>query len=167
MLLSSLDVLPGSASSLASTIWRAAPHLVDATTQEVNLLEEQSEAAVPNPAAGSSMTCVTSEQWSDGIGVVAVSGVVDMLTAPVLEDAIRTALAKDPVGLVVDFTAVEFLASAGMGILVAVHDEVSPGIAMCVVADGPATSRPLKLLGIADIIALYATVDEAIAALRA
>jgi anti-anti-sigma factor len=69
--------------------------------------------------------------------------------------------------VVVDFSAVEFLASAGMGILVAVHDEVAPNVKFCVVAEGPATSRPLKLLGIADIIPLYATVDEAIAALRA
>jgi len=34
-----------------------------------------------------------------------------------------------------------------------------------VVADGPATSRPLRLVGIADIIDLYATLDEALAAL--
>jgi hypothetical protein len=38
-------------------------------------------------------------------------------------------------------------------------------VTLCVVAEGPATSRPLKLLGIADIIPLYSTVDEAVAAL--
>lgn len=128
-------------------------------------MEEQREAQ--NPAGGASTTCVTSEQWTDGIGVVGVSGVVDMLTAPLLEEAIRTALAKNPRALVIDLTAVEFLASAGMGILVAIHDEVSQDVKMCVVAEGPATSRPLKLLGIADIIPLYSTVEEAVAALPA
>lgn len=130
-------------------------------------MEEQSDAAAERTTGADATTCVTSEQWSDRVGVVAVTGVVDMLTAPVLEDAIRTALDKDPVGLVIDLTGVEFLASAGMGILVAVHDEVSPDIRLSVVAEGPATSRPLTLLGIADIIPLYATVDEAVAALRA
>lgn len=111
--------------------------------------------------------CVTDEQWVGRVVIVAVSGVVDMLTAPQLEQAIRAALDQNPAGLVVDFTELEFLASAGMGVLVAVHDEVTPDKRFCVVADGPATSRPLKLVGIADLIKLYATRDEALAALSA
>jgi anti-sigma B factor antagonist len=102
--------------------------------------------------------------WVGRVVVVSVSGVVDMLTAPTLEQAIRTALDQNPTGLIVDFTEVEFLASAGMGILVATHDEATPDVGFCVVADGPATSRPLKLVGIADMIPLYATLDEALAA---
>jgi hypothetical protein len=34
---------------------------------------------------------------------------------------------------------------------------------LVVVADGPATSRPLKLVGIANIIDLFSTLDEAVA----
>jgi anti-sigma B factor antagonist len=111
--------------------------------------------------------CVVDEEWVGRVVVVSVSGVVDMLTAPQLEQAIRAALDKKPGGLVVDFAEVEFLASAGMGVLVAVHDEVTPDMRFCVVADGPATSRPLKLVGIADLIELYATRDEALSALSA
>lgn len=129
-------------------------------------MEEQREAATGATSADAT-NCETNESWVDRNVVVSVSGVVDMLTAPQLESAIRAGLAQDPAGLVVDFSAVEFLASAGMGILVAIHDEVAPNVKFCVVAEGPATSRPLKLLGIADIIPLYPTVDEAIAALRA
>lgn len=127
-------------------------------------MDEQRDAD-GNAGAADALTCVTSEQWNDRIGVVAVTGVVDMLTAPVLEDAIRTALEKDPAAIVVDLTGVEFLASAGMGILVALHDEITPGVKLGIAAEGPATSRPLTLLGIADIIALYPTVDAALAAL--
>jgi anti-sigma B factor antagonist len=126
-------------------------------------LEEQrdtADAATPPE----STNCTTAERWVDQTVIVSVTGVVDMLTAPQLEDALRSAVGKNPARLIVDFSGVEFLASAGMGILVAVHDEVSPGVALSVVAEGPATSRPLKLLGIADIIPLYATVDEAVAA---
>ncbi len=130
-------------------------------------MEEQREAAAGATSAADATNCEINEHWVDRTVVVSVSGVVDMLTAPQLEQAIRDSLAKEPAGLVVDFSAVEFLASAGMGILVAVNDEVSSNVKMCVVAEGPATSRPLKLLGIADIIPLYATLDEATAALSA
>ena len=128
-------------------------------------MEEQSEVTSQRAAAPSASTgCEVKEQWVGRAVVVSVSGVVDMLTAPALEQAIRAALAQNPAGLIVDFSDVEFLASAGMGILVATHDEATPDISFSVVADGPATSRPLKLVGIADMIPLYATLDEALAA---
>jgi anti-anti-sigma factor len=119
------------------------------------------------PAPSLATTCVVDEQWVGRVAVVSVSGEIDMLTAPQLEQGIRSALAQEPAGLVVDFTNVEFLASAGMGVLVAVHDEVAPDVRFCVVAEGPATSRPLKLVGIADLIKLYATREEALSALSA
>ncbi|MBB2992715.1 anti-anti-sigma factor [Mycolicibacterium iranicum] len=111
-----------------------------------------------------SSTCVVTERWVDGTAVVAVAGVVDMLTSPQLETAIDSALEQKPGAVVIDFTDVEFLASAGMGVLVAAHDKAGSDVAISVVADGPATSRPLKLVGIADIVKLYASLDEALAA---
>ena len=104
------------------------------------------------------------EHWVDRVAVVSVSGVVDMLTSPQLETAIESALEKQPAGVVIDFTDVEFLASAGMGVLVAAHDRAGSEVAFSVVADGPATSRPLKLVGIADILSLYPSLDDALAA---
>ncbi|OPX12153.1 STAS domain-containing protein [Mycobacterium sp. AT1] len=112
-------------------------------------------------------TCVVNERLVGQVAVIATSGVVDMITAPQLEDAITAALAKSPAGLVVDLTDVEFLASAGMGVLVAAHDAAPEGVDILIVADGPATSRPLKLVGIADIMPLHATLDEALATFTA
>ena len=127
-------------------------------------MDERTEVTSQSGTPPSSTTCGVNEVWVGRVVVVSVSGVVDMLTAPTLEQAIRTALDQNPTDLIVDFTEVEFLASAGMGILVATHDEATPDVGFCVVADGPATSRPLKLVGIADMIPLYATLDEALAA---
>jgi anti-sigma B factor antagonist len=121
----------------------------------------------PTVAASKVASCSVEQQWVGRVAVVAVSGTVDLLTAPQLEQAIRAALDEKPAGLVIDFSDVEFLASAGMGVLVAVHDEVTPDMRFCVVAEGPSTSRPLKLVGIADLIKLYATRDEALSALSA
>jgi anti-sigma B factor antagonist len=124
----------------------------------------------PDPAHGgggaaAATTCAIDENRIGEISVVSVAGTVDMLTAPQLEEAIGTAAKSSPSAVVVDLSAVEFLASAGMGVLVAAHDELIPVMGFAVVADGPATSRPLKLVGVADVIDLYATLDEALTAL--
>ncbi|WP_123025052.1 STAS domain-containing protein [Mycolicibacterium stellerae] len=112
-----------------------------------------------------SSSCAIEERRIDSVSVVAVAGVVDMLTAPDLEKAIAEAAKNSPTAVVVDMSDVEFLASAGMGVLIAAQDELSPAIRFAVVADGPATSRPLKLVGVTDVVDLYATLDEALGAL--
>ena len=122
------------------------------------------KAAEGTAASSGASDCVVTERWVDGVAIVAVSGVVDMLTSPQLESAIDRALAQNPTGIVIDFTDVEFLASAGMGVLVAAHDKAGSDVAFSVVAEGPATSRPLKLVGIAEIVSLYPSLDEALAA---
>ncbi len=127
-------------------------------------MDEQAAEGTSAGGAASSSTCVVTERWVDRTAVVAVAGVVDMLTSPELETAIDTALQQKPGAVVIDFTDVEFLASAGMGVLVAAHDKAGSEVAISVVADGPATSRPLKLVGIADIVKLYPSLDEALAA---
>lgn len=125
----------------------------------------------PIPAEGSSSatpadSCAVEERRDGEISVVTVSGTVDMLTAPRLEEAIRSATKSSPSAVVVDLTRVDFLASAGMGVLVASHNALQPSVRFAVVADSPATSRPLKLVGIAEVVDLFATVDEALSALR-
>ena len=126
--------------------------------------EQAAEGTSGKEGATSSSNCVVTERWVDRVAVVAVSGVVDMLTSPQLETAINRALEKQPAGVVIDFTDVEVLASAGMGVLVAAHDKAGSEVSFSVVADGPAKSRPLKLVGIADILDLYPSLDEALAA---
>ena len=121
----------------------------------------------PDPAPSRSAAVREVEERRIGdVSVVAVAGTVDMLTAPKLEAAINSAAQSSPAAIVVDFTAVEFLASAGMGVLVAAHGDLTPAVKLAVVADGPATSRPLKLVGISDIVDVYATLDDALAAIQ-
>ncbi len=128
-------------------------------------MDEQAAEDTQNVAgAAASSHCVVTERWVDRVAVVSVSGVVDMLTSPRLATAIDAALDQRPAGVVIDFTDVEFLASAGMGVLVAAQDKAGADVPLRVVADGPATSRPLKLVGIADIVSLHPNLDEALAA---
>jgi anti-anti-sigma factor len=94
--------------------------------------------------------------------VLSVSGEVDMLSAPRLDEAIHTALADGPAALIVDLSKVDFLASAGMTVLVTAQSEVAPPTRFAVVANGPATSRPIKLTGLDGILSLYSTLDSAL-----
>lgn len=104
----------------------------------------------------------------DRVAVVAASGDLDMLTAPQLRDAVAAALAKDPAGLIVDLTKVEFLGSAGMQVLMETHNQTDgTEVRFAVVAEGPATSRPLKITGIADVIGLFSSLDAALENLSA
>ena len=91
-----------------------------------------------------------------------------MLTAPQLRDAVQSALGQDPSGLIVDLTEVDFLGSAGMQVLMEAHNQTGgTETRFAVVADGSATSRPLKITGIADLIDMFSSLDEAVQNLTA
>jgi anti-anti-sigma factor len=108
----------------------------------------------------------TSVSHDDGVAVVAVSGEIDLATIPAFEAAIAEALNERPTALIVDLSAVDFLASAGLQALVATHENVSGEAGFAVVADGPATSRPIELTGLDQILSLHASVDDAKAAVK-
>jgi anti-anti-sigma factor len=127
----------------------------------VNEQPSATSAANATPNAG----CVINEAWFGRTVVISASGVVDMLTSPQLEASISTSIQKNPSAVIVDLSNVEFLASAGMGVLVAARDQLSSEVGFGVVASGPATSRPLKLVGLAEIVGLYSTLEAARAAL--
>jgi anti-sigma B factor antagonist len=103
------------------------------------------------------------QTWVGRVVVVSVAGEVDMLTAPTLAEKLRTAARQDAVALIVDLSRVQFLASAGMNVLIATHRDISACTRFAVVADGPATSRPLTMIGIDTVVALYRTLDDALA----
>ncbi|MGZ4564255.1 MAG: STAS domain-containing protein [Mycobacterium sp.] len=102
------------------------------------------------------------KQQVDQAVVLTVSGEVDMLSSPHLAEAIQTALATKPAALVVDLSKVDFLASAGMTVLVTAQAETEPPTQFAVVANGSATSRPIKLMGIDSVLALYSSLDDAL-----
>lgn len=110
--------------------------------------------------------CVITEELIDRTTVISVSGVLDMLTSPQLEATLSAAIDKKPAAVIVDLSDVDFLASAGMGALVDARDQADGRMGFAVVASGPATSRPLKLVGLADLVGLYPTLEEARASLR-
>lgn len=123
------------------------------------------ESVMGGPKATNS--CTIEERRVGDVAILAVAGTLDVLTAPELEARIKAAAATSPAAVIVDLGRVDFLGSSGMGVLVAAHENLAPSVRVVLVADGPATSRPLKLVGIADIIDIFPTLDEALTALNA
>lgn len=95
--------------------------------------------------------------------VLHVTGDLDVLTAPSLGTHLDVALANAPSVLIVDISDVAFLSSAGISMLVETHRLTQRAdISLRVVAEGSATSRPIRMMSIDEIIDLYPTVDDAV-----
>jgi anti-sigma B factor antagonist len=129
------------------------------------MMAENQHAESGSPPQSDKDDFSTHESAVEGLAVIAVSGSVDMLTAPGLTEAVDSALTKKPKGLIIDLLKVEFLGSAGISVLMKTRDNLGESIPFCVVADGPATHRPLTLLGINELMSVYRRLDDAVSKL--
>jgi anti-sigma B factor antagonist len=94
--------------------------------------------------------------------VLHVAGEIDLVTAPELGDSINNAMSERPAAIVVDLTDVDFLASAGMAVLMGCH-QLANDTSFRVVAAGSTTFRPMELTGMTEEISIYPTLDQALA----
>lgn len=107
----------------------------------------------------------TSVAHSDGAAVVSIGGEIDLSTAPAFEEAIAQALESNLSVLVIELSEVTFMASVGLRILAATSEKVGESTRIAVVANSLAASRPIQLTGLDTVVALYPTLDEALAGL--
>lgn len=94
--------------------------------------------------------------------ILRVTGALDLALAPTLRNLADRALRQAPALVVIDLTEVDFLASAGMAILLRVHRQCPPA-GMLVVADGPITMRPLRMTRLTDELVVFPTLAAALA----
>lgn len=125
-------------------------------------LSRKRVSSVLEDPTSSSVTITTTHR--EDLVIVTVAGSIDLLTAQQLTDAITIIAAGDPAGLIIDLTDVEFLASAGMSILLAAKQAVGPTGRFAVVAGG-ATHTPLQVGGLGEFILICSTLADAIDAL--
>jgi anti-anti-sigma factor len=125
-------------------------------------VSSQFEDAGQNQPAAPGLS-VTTEQHGDAV-VLNVAGEIDLATAPQLGESIKQAMAEGPKTVVVDLTEVDFLASAGMAVLIGCHQQAKGNLSFRIVATGSATFRPMELTGMTEEISIYPTRDEALAA---
>lgn len=66
----------------------------------------------------------TSVWQLDGVTVLAISGEIDLASAPVFEDAVAGVLAEGPHALVIDLSEVQFVGMVGLAILERVREKI-------------------------------------------
>ncbi|XVS62701.1 STAS domain-containing protein [Actinosynnema sp. CA-299493] len=132
------------------------------TVQDPNVVATSGaeSAASDSPRAGQLGLAVRTPV--DGVTVVAVSGEVDMLTAPQLRaDALRHLDAGST--LVLDLSGVSFLGSAGLAVLVEASQHAQRRDASFrVVAVERAVTRPLAATGLGEVFSVFQSVEQAL-----
>lgn len=99
-------------------------------------------------------------------GVVMVRGEVDLWTCPVFEQALAEGLtaaaASGRPTVVVDLSAVSFLDSSGLGVLLAANQ--AAGVTLRLVVTGHAVKRTLQVSGTDRVLDVHPSLDAALAA---
>ena len=108
----------------------------------------------------------TSVTYRAGLVVLTVAGDIDLSTADELEVAIDAVLNHRPPAFIIDLSAVEFLASVGLRLLFTTNERAEIPGRFAVVADSPATRKPIQLTDLDKIFALFSTLDDAVRSLR-
>jgi anti-sigma B factor antagonist len=99
--------------------------------------------------------------------VVSVRGELDLATVPVLRDRLDTVgeVSDSPAPLVVDLSAVTFIGSAGLALLVDLHNKCTDrGTQMALVATGSVVPRAIQVTALDQVFAMHGSVDDAIGA---
>lgn len=96
-------------------------------------------------------------RWS----VVAISGEVDLATAPRVRDEITTLLAKGMTDVVVDMRGVGFIDSSGLGVLIGALKRIrSHDGEMRLVCDSPTILRVLAITGLDQIFTVHRSIAD-------
>jgi anti-sigma B factor antagonist len=100
-----------------------------------------------------------------GCSVMSLAGEADVTTTA-LRDALTAEVAEGkPRLLLADMTALAFIDSAAMQMIITAHRVFRhEGGTLALASPGPAVARALKLAGISDVVPVYGSVADAIAA---
>jgi anti-sigma B factor antagonist len=94
--------------------------------------------------------------------VVRLAGELDLYNAPTVRAALLDAAGETPERLVVDLSAVRFIDSTALGVLVEAHSRLGAG-AFALAAPALETRRALQVSGLDRHFAVHGTVAEALA----
>lgn len=100
----------------------------------------------------------------DGWAVLAVSGEVDVATAPRLRERLIELVNSGRHRIVVDLSGVEFLDSTGLGVLVGALKRVRTHDGeLALVCAEPRILKVFEITGLTKVFTMFGSVDEAVA----
>jgi anti-anti-sigma factor len=105
---------------------------------------------------------------SEDVGFVVINGFVDAHTYEELQDEITDLLDNNPdlANLVLELSNVEYMSSAGIGVVVNFHGELSGrGGALMLVSPQPAVREVFDTFGLSDMLTIFPSIPEAYASI--
>jgi anti-sigma B factor antagonist len=113
------------------------------------------------------VTLSVSTRSADGCTVVSVAGDIDISTSPALRTALASATSGGTGPVVVDLTAVSFVDSTALGVLVGAYTATrNNGGRFAVANDHEAVLKVLHITALDDVLGVHPTVAEAMASVR-
>lgn len=101
---------------------------------------------------------------NDQAVVVRLAGELDLYNAPDVRETLLDEASRAPERLVVDLSAVEFIDSTALGVLIEARSKLPNRRAFLIAAARPETRRALEVSGLDRHFALHETLDEALSA---
>jgi len=104
-------------------------------------------------------------EGEDGWAIVAVTGELELATAPRLRQQVVSLVGEGHARLVLDLSGVDFMDSVGLGVIVSALKRVrGRGGELVVAGPAPGVRALFELTRLDEIVELYASVDQALAA---
>ena len=101
-----------------------------------------------------------------GVIEIGVIGRLDAATSPVLEDEVRTQLAAGHTRLVFDLSALHYISSAGLQVLLMAARTLGRSGKVVLAAPQPMVHDVLEIAGIDAMLPIYGSATEALSALK-
>jgi anti-sigma B factor antagonist len=101
---------------------------------------------------------------TDGFVVVSLAGELDLYNASTVREALLACCAEGPKRLIVDLSAVKFIDSTALGVLIEARTRLPNRKSFLLAAPGLETRRALEISGLDRHFTVHGSVDEARAA---
>jgi anti-sigma B factor antagonist len=106
---------------------------------------------------------ITDRQVDGETHLVAVTGEIDLFTAPEFKQRMSAPIDAGRSNLVVDLTATTFIDSSSLGVLIGAHRRLKlRGGTLVVVCDNDAIVKTFRITGLDGVFKLVSSVDEAL-----
>ena len=106
---------------------------------------------------------ITDRQVNDDTHVVAVTGEIDLFTAPEFKQRVSAPIDAGRSNVVVDLRATTFIDSSSLGVLIGAHRRLKlRGGALVVVCDNEAIVKTFRITGLDGVFTLVHSLDDAL-----
>ena len=106
---------------------------------------------------------ITDRKVDDDTHVVAVTGEIDLFTAPEFKQRMAAPIDAGRSRLIVDLSAVSFIDSSSLGVLIGAHRRLKlRGGSLVVVCDNETIVKTFQITGLDGVFTLTSSIDEAL-----